>query len=76
MRRFIRQIHCTNREDIYCFVGLWERKESLVKAKPKMVANLEDVKGFKKEISPELGVTDPISEDIAAYGKERLKLLV
>ena len=37
-----------------------------------MIAHLDDVRGFMKELSPELGVTDPVSGDIVAYGAERL----
>ncbi len=59
-------------EDSYCFVGLWESKEALVSARPKMIAHLDEVRGFMKELSPELGVTDPVSGDIVAYGAERL----
>ena len=59
-------------EDSYCFVGLWESKEALVSARPKMIAHLDEVRGFMKELSPELGVTDPFSGDIIAYGTERL----
>ena len=59
-------------EDSYCFVGLWESKEALVSARSKMIAHLDEVRGFMKELSPELGVTDPVSGDIVAYGAERL----
>ena len=59
-------------EESYCFVGLWDSKESLVLARPKMLAHLEEVRGFMKELSAELGVTDPVSGDIVAYGSERL----
>ena len=59
-------------EDSYCFVGLWESKEALVSARPKMIAHLDEVRGLMKELSPGLDVTDPISGDIVAYGAERL----
>ena len=41
-----------------------------------MIAHLDEVRGFMKELSPDLGVTDPVSGDIVAYGTERLQLLV
>ena len=41
-------------EDSYCFVGLWESKEALVSARPKMIAHLDEVKGSMKELSPDL----------------------
>ena len=58
--------------DSYCFVGFWENKDALVSARPKMIAHLDEVRGFMNELSPELGVTDPVSGDIVAYGTERL----
>ena len=59
-------------EDRYFFVGLWERKEALVSARSKMIAHLDEVRGYMKELSADLGVTDPVSGDIVAYGTERL----
>ena len=59
-------------ENSYCFVGLWESKEALVSARPKMIAHFDEVRGFMKELSPELGVTNPVSADIVAYASERL----
>jgi len=59
-------------ENSYCFVGLWESKEALVSARPKMITHLNEVRRFMKELSPELGVTDPVSGDIVAYVAERL----
>tara|TARA_Y100001968_G_scaffold294370_1_gene300925 strand:- start:625 stop:888 length:264 start_codon:yes stop_codon:yes gene_type:complete len=59
-------------EDSYCFVELWESNEALVSARPKMIAHLDEVRGFMEELSPEFGVTDPVSGDIVAYGSERL----
>ena len=59
-------------DDSYCFVGLWESKEALVNARPKMIAHLDEARGFMKELSPELGVRDPVFGDIVAYGAEQL----
>ena len=53
-------------------LGLWNSKEALVSARPKMIAHLDEVRGFMKELSPELGVTDPVSGDIVAYDAESL----
>ena len=49
-----------------------ESEKALVSARPKMIAHLDEVRGFMKELSPELGVTDPVSGDIVAYGVELL----
>ena len=59
-------------EDSYCFVELWESKDALVIARPKMIAYLDQVGGFMKELSPELGLTDPVFGDILAYGAQLL----
>ncbi len=59
-------------EDSYCFVGLWDSEEALITARPKMLAHLDEVRGFMKELSPELGVTDPVSGTIVAHGNEQL----
>ena len=59
-------------EDSSCFARLWESKEALVSVRPKMIAHLNEVRGFMKELSPELGVTDPVSRDNVDYGAERL----
>ena len=59
-------------EDSYCFVGLWESKEALVSARPKIIAHLDELRGFMKELTPELGVTDPVSGNIVAFDAELL----
>ena len=48
----------------YCFVGLWESEASLVAARPLMIERLNKVRDFFEELSPELGVTDPVSGSI------------
>ncbi|KGG35598.1 hypothetical protein EV11_1162 [Prochlorococcus sp. SS52] len=50
----------------YCFVGLWKNEESIAAARPKMIEHLDEVRGFMQELSPELGVTDPVSGSIVA----------
>ena len=48
------------------FVGLWESEEAIAAARPRMLAHLDDVRGFMEELSPDLGVTDPVSGPIIA----------
>ena len=36
-----------------------------------MIAHLEEVRGLMKELSPELGVTDPVSENMVSYSSKR-----
>ena len=50
----------------YCFVGIWENEESIAAQRPAMIPHLDAVKGFMEELSPELGVTDPVSENIVS----------
>ena len=50
----------------YCFVGIWESAEAIAAQRPKMIAHLDEVRGFMEELSSELGVTDPVSGNIVA----------
>ena len=40
-----------------------------------MIAHFDEVRGFMNELSSNLGVTDPVSGDIVAYGAERLQVI-
>ena len=44
-----------------CIMGEWEDEQSIAKARDKMIAGLDAVRPLLEEISPELGVTDPVS---------------
>ena len=50
----------------YCFVGIWKSAEAIAAQRPAMVAHLDEVRGFMEELSPELGVTDPVSGNIVS----------
>ena len=50
----------------YCFVGIWESAEASAAQRPAMIAHLDAVRGFMEELSPELGVTDPVSGNIVS----------
>ena len=50
----------------YCFVGIWESIEAIAAQRSKMITHLDVVRGFMESLSPELGVTDPISGNIVA----------
>ena len=45
----------------FCFVGIWKSTEAIAAPRPAMIAHLDEVRGFMEELSPELGVTDPVS---------------
>ena len=50
----------------YCFVGIWKTAESIAAQRSAMIAHLNEVRGFMEELSPELGVTDPVSGNIVS----------
>ena len=45
----------------YCFVAIWESERSLVQARTLMIESLNSMRHTLEEITPELGVTDPVS---------------
>ena len=47
-----------------CIVGEWKDADSIAKIRDKMIAGLDAVRPLLEEISPELGVTDPISGSV------------
>ena len=48
-------------EFTYCSVGEWDNQESLVNARLAMIGFLDSVRHMLDEITPALGVTDPVS---------------
>ena len=50
----------------YCFVGIWKSAEAIADQRPAMIAHLDEVRGFMEELSPELGITDPVSGNIVS----------
>ncbi len=48
-------------ERSFVFTGVFKDKESLVEARPQMIAHLDSVRDLLEEISADLGVTDPVS---------------
>jgi hypothetical protein len=49
----------------YCVVGVWKDHADLVTARPGMIANLDKVRGMLEDLGGGLGVTDPVSGDVA-----------
>ena len=47
-----------------CIVGEQKDADSIAKARDKMIAGLDAVRPLLEEISPELGVTDPVSGSV------------
>ena len=50
----------------FCSVGIWEDEASLVKNRDNMISFLDTLRPILEEISPELGVTDPVSGTVVA----------
>ena len=48
-------------DNTFCTVVQWHRKQDLVAARPAMIAFLDTCRHLLEELSPELGVTDPVS---------------
>ncbi len=48
-------------EQSYVGYGLWESQKHLTNAMPQMIALLDSTRHLLEELSPELGVTDPVS---------------
>ena len=52
-----------------CIIGEWKDEQAIVKARDKMIAGLDSVRLLLEEISPELGVTDPVSGPVIMEDK-------
>ena len=48
-------------ERTYCFIGKWDRFESIVAARPTMIGFLDEVRPYLEDLGNGLGVTDPVS---------------
>ncbi len=48
-------------EQSYVAYGLWESEEDMQTAMPQMIALLDSYRHLLEELSPHLGVTDPVS---------------
>jgi len=45
----------------FCFVGEWRNMQSIVAARPQMIAMLDTVRDMLEDLGGGLGVTDPVS---------------
>jgi quinol monooxygenase YgiN len=52
-----------------CIIGEWKDEQSIAKARDKMIAGLDSARSLLEEISPELGVTDPVSGPVIMEDK-------
>jgi hypothetical protein len=45
----------------YCIVGEWDSFDSIVKARPTLIALLDGMRDMLEDLGGDLGVTDPVS---------------
>ena len=45
----------------YCFIGKWDKFDSIVQARPQMIAILDTMRTMLEDLGHGLGVTDPVS---------------
>ena len=57
----VRQFLIQTGDYSYCSVGIWDSEDDLIKARPLMIEFLDSIRHMMEEISPELGITDPVS---------------
>ncbi len=48
----------------FCTFIVWQQESDLVKARPTLISFLDSCRDLLEELSPELGVTDPVSGPI------------
>ena len=51
-------------QQTYVAYGLWESEEKMADARPQMIGLLDSTRHLLEELSPELGVTNPIAGTI------------
>jgi hypothetical protein len=53
-------------ERSYCFVGKWDKFDSIVAARPTMIGFLDEVRPYLEDLGNGLGLTDPVSGETVA----------
>jgi hypothetical protein len=48
----------------YCFIGEWDSMDSIVAARPQLIASLDKVRPLLEDLGGNLGVTDPVSGEV------------
>ncbi|HTJ56742.1 MAG TPA: DUF718 domain-containing protein [Devosiaceae bacterium] len=48
-------------ERSYCFVGEWDTMEAIIEARPKMIGQLDRMRGVLEDLGGGRGVTEPYS---------------
>jgi hypothetical protein len=50
----------------YCLIGEWDSFDSIVAARPQMIATLDTLRNDLEDLGGGLGVTDPVSGEVVA----------
>lgn len=61
MKGFRRGSMVKTGERSFCLVGEWDSYADMAAARPRMISMLDSFRADLEELSPELGVTDPVS---------------
>ncbi|MDG2416356.1 MAG: hypothetical protein P8M06_01345 [Pelagibacterales bacterium] len=48
-------------DNTFCYVGIWESEDAIAAQREAMIEGLDKMRHTLEEISPDLGVTDPVS---------------
>ena len=51
-------------ERSYCLIGEWNDMQSIVEARPRMIAMLDTLRAMLEDLGGGLGVTDPVSGEV------------
>jgi len=63
-RGFLRGALVQTGERSYCMIGEWDKFDSLVAARPQMIAVLDRLRDDLEDLGSGLGVTDPVSGSV------------
>ena len=53
-------------ERSFCLIGEWRNFQSIVAARPQMIAVLDGFRSLLEDLGADLGVTDPVSGEVIA----------
>ena len=51
-------------DQTFCLVGKWKSQQSIVNARPQMIAVLDGMRDLLEDLGGGLGVTDPVSGEV------------
>jgi hypothetical protein len=60
-------------DQTFCVIGEWDKFDSIVAARPSMIGMLDSFRELLEDLGDGLGVTDPVSGDVAVEVAPRKK---